>query len=91
MLVKAIREFQHGAVRAKAGGLLDVNDYEGAELVRTGLAEDVQGAASKGKRSPISSARASSRDGGEAAASSSRQARVRRPRLSLPSKEPTLV
>jgi hypothetical protein len=56
MLIRPLREFVDDMGRVSPRDILDVTDYKGADLIRRGLAVNVQGeAAEKGTRSPISS------------------------------------
>lgn len=76
MLIKAVRDFQHDAARVRAGDVLDINDHEGGELIRAGLAVNVQ---KEGKRSPFSSPQTDSQSGEEPSAQSSQADQVPAP------------
>lgn len=70
MFIRATKHFRDDAGQVRPGQILDMTDYRGADLVRRGLAIDVQGDAKRGARSPTESPAINSRIG-EAKQSSS--------------------
>lgn len=56
MLIRATREFIDDVGRVRTGQILDMTDFRGMDLIRRGLATNVQGeAAESGAKGPTSS------------------------------------
>lgn len=56
MLIRATREFVDDVGRVRTGQILDMTDFRGMDLIRRGLATNVQGeAAENGAKGPTSS------------------------------------
>lgn len=85
MLIRATREFIDDAGRVRAGQILDMTDFRGLDLIRRGLATNVQGeAAENGAKGPILSPPIASPIGAETQLSSSPADRAPRTSTSNP-------
>jgi len=83
MLVKATRSFRDDAGNIRPGQIIDMTDFRGADLIRRGLAIDVQGKAGAAP-GPTLSPQTDTRTGGETQSSSSRAGQAPRELTSPP-------
>lgn len=71
MHIKAKREFHDDMGKVTEGQVVEVDDAKGADLIRLGLAENIQEAAGKGKPGPTASDPSKSQTGAATQPSSS--------------------
>jgi hypothetical protein len=70
MFIKAKRDFFDDMGHVAGGSVVEVDDAKGADLIRLGLAENIQEGGPSGAGSPISSGQTNAQTGAETSSSS---------------------